>query len=144
MKIKMKKTVIGIMSVVLLVLAGSTFALGETFADEPKALFPALPVQDVTDAFAQDGYKLEQMLIVSRHNIRSPLSDKNSVLGQVTPHEWFDWTSEAGELSVKGGQMETAMGQFFRKYLVNRGFMPETGFPRTAKSGFTPIRFKGR
>ena len=83
-----------------------------------------------------DGYQLDQVLIVSRHNIRSPLSGGDSLLSQVTPHEWFAWTSNSGELSVKGGQLETNMGQFFRKYLEAKGFMPENWRPKEGEVRF--------
>ncbi len=60
-------------------------------------------------------YTLEEAVVLSRHNIRSPLSGKGSVLSRITPHEWFAWTSAPGELSRKGGVLETQMGQFFRQ-----------------------------
>lgn len=76
-----------------------------------------------------DKYKLEQTVVVSRHNIRSPLSGGDSLLGQITPHEWFSWTSDPSELSVKGGQLETNMGQFFRKYMEDRNLIPKNWRP---------------
>ena len=69
-------------------------------------------------------YQLEKVLIMSRHNIRSPLAD-----GKITPHEWFKWTSRHGELSVKGGLLETNMGQFFRKYLEAKEMIEENWIP---------------
>ena len=35
----------------------------------------------------KDKYKLKEAVVLSRHNIRSPLSDSKSDLGQMTPHE---------------------------------------------------------
>ena len=32
---------------------------------------------------------LDRVVILSRHNIRSPLSGSGSMLGDITPHEWF-------------------------------------------------------
>ena len=40
-----------------------------------------------------DRYVREEMVILSRHNIRSPLSGPGSVLSRITPHEWFAWSS---------------------------------------------------
>ncbi len=77
----------------------------------------------------EDGYTLEQVVILSRHNIRSPLSDEGSTLAQVTTHDWFDWTSGKSELSLRGGVLETEMGQYFRKYLVSKGLMTENWQP---------------
>ena len=101
-----------------------------------QPVFPNASTANATDICPKDGYELEQMLIISRHNIRSPLSGGDSLLSQVTPHEWFNWTSESGELSVKGGQLESAMGQFFRKYLESRDFIPANWIPNDGEVRF--------
>lgn len=54
-------------------------------------------------SLSRDGYQLEQVVVLSRHNIRSPLSGSGSVLGSITPHEWFAWSSNPSELSLRGG-----------------------------------------
>ena len=63
-------------------------------------------------------YKLKEVVILSRHNIRSPLSTNGSALSKMTPHEWMEWSSAASELTLRGGVLETEMGQFFRKWTV--------------------------
>ena len=73
-----------------------------------------------------DDYRLEKVLILSRHNIRSPHADKADPL---TPHKWFKWTSPSRELSLRGGALETELGQYFRKYLIDEDFMPENYVP---------------
>ncbi len=80
------------------------------------------------DGFSER-YALEEMVILSRHNIRSPISGPGSVLSRITPHEWFPWTSSPGELSLKGGALEAEMGQFFREWLVKEGFFPKYAVP---------------
>ena len=120
------RIILVIILTVLIILSFAVLAVPHTHTEK---LFDSLPAENVTDARSKDGYELEQMLIVSRHNIRSPLSGGDSLLSQITPHEWFAWTSESGELSVKGGQLETAMGQFFRKYLESREFIPSNWIP---------------
>ena len=85
---------------------------------------------------SQDKYKLEEMVILSRHNIRSPLSGNGSALAKLTPHEWFKWTSGPSELSLRGGQLETMMGQYFRQYLVKEGVMPENYIPEENEMRF--------
>ena len=35
-----------------------------------------------------EGYQLEQVLIMSRHNLRAPLANNGSVLEQSTPKQW--------------------------------------------------------
>lgn len=44
---------------------------------------------------------------------------------RVTPYEWFKWTSPGSQLSLRGGVLETEMGQFFRKWLVGEGLLPD-------------------
>ena len=79
---------------------------------------PAEPEEpSVPESLEHDGYTLEQVVVLSRHNIRSPLVGGDSVLSTVTPHEWFEWTSPASQLSLRGGTLETSMGQYFRKWL---------------------------
>lgn len=76
-----------------------------------------------------DKYTLTEAVVLSRHNIRSPLSGPDSELGKMTPHEWFSWSSAPSELSLRGGVLETMMGQYFRKWLVSEGLMTENELP---------------
>ena len=78
---------------------------------------------------SHEGYTLEQVVILSRHNIRSPLSGGGSVLDDLVPHQWFSWTSAAGELSLRGAVLETQMGQYFRLWLEAEGLFPENYRP---------------
>ena len=75
-------------------------------------------------------YQLKQVVVLSRHNIRSPLSEKGSLVSEITPHEWFEWTSGTGELSLRGAMLETTMGQYFRLWLEKEGLFPENYIPR--------------
>lgn len=77
----------------------------------------------------KDKYKLKEAVVLSRHNIRSPLSDEKSTLGQMTPHKWHKWSSGKSELSSRGGALETMMGQYFRKWAVDAGLFPENHEP---------------
>lgn len=78
---------------------------------------------------AQPGYNLERVVVLSRHNIRSPLSGSGSMLYEITPHEWFEWTSKSSELSLRGAMLETLMGQYFRLWLEDEGLFPENYQP---------------
>lgn len=77
----------------------------------------------------RDKYKLKEAVVLSRHNIRAPLSGDGSALGNLTPHEWTQWSSAPSELTLRGGALETMMGQFFRKWLVDAGLFPENYVP---------------
>ncbi len=72
-------------------------------------------------SLSREGYALKQVVCLSRHNIRAPLSGAGSSLDTITPHKWFDWSAEASQLSVRGGTLETEMGQYFRKWLEAEG-----------------------
>lgn len=74
-------------------------------------------------------YKLKEVVILSRHNIRSPLSTNGSALSKMTSHEWTEWSSAASELTLRGGVLETEMGQFFRKWTVEEGLFKENYVP---------------
>ena len=77
----------------------------------------------------QPGYTLDSVTVLSRHNIRSPLSGSGSLIGDITPHEWFKWTSNPSELSLRGAILETLMGQYFRMWLEDQGLFPENYRP---------------
>ena len=85
--------------------------------------------ENVRTTLSREGYTLEQVVVLSRHNIRSPLSGTGSALDTITPHEWFDWSSDASHLSVRGGDLETDMGQYFRKWLEAEGLFEKNYQP---------------
>ena len=74
-------------------------------------------------------YQLKEVVVMSRHNIRSPLTSGGAAHIRVTPHQWFAWTSPSSQLSLRGGVLETEMGQFFRKWLVGEGLLPDNCRP---------------
>jgi len=77
----------------------------------------------------REKYELKEVVVMSRHNIRSPLSSSADYL-RVTPHKWFPWSSAGSELSQRGGVLETEMGQFFRKWVVSEGLLTENYRPK--------------
>ena len=100
------------------VLIAILMVAGNSFAEDTQA-----------QTLSREGYTLKQVVVLSRHNIRSPLSGKGSVLDEITPHDWFAWSSKPGELSLRGGVLETEMGQYFRKWLEAEGLIPENYRP---------------
>ncbi len=74
-------------------------------------------------------YQLKEVVVMSRHNIRSPLTSGGAAYMRVTPHEWFKWTSPSSQLSLRGGVLETEMGQFFRKWVVGEGLLHDNYRP---------------
>ena len=127
---KLKRTkilsIIMIMTVLLcsLALTGCTEESSDSYSNSTKY-----------ETLSREGYTLEEVVVLSRHNIRAPLSGAGSDLDTITPHEWFKWSSDASQLSVRGGTLETEMGQFFRKWLEKEGlfeanYRPEDGAVR--------------
>ena len=87
-----------------------------------------------------DDYKLEQVVVLSRHNIRAPLSTNGSALAKATPHQWINWTADSSELTLRGGALETMMGQYFRQWfeeegLASHNWRPEDGQVRFYANG---------
>ena len=93
------------------------------------ALVAMLTVGPALAEESQPAYTLDRVVVLSRHNIRSPLSGSGSLLGDITPHEWFEWTSNPSELSLRGAMLETLMGQYFRLWLEDEGLFPENYQP---------------
>ncbi len=81
-----------------------------------------------SDAFRAK-YELKEVVVMSRHNIRSPLSSGGAAYQRVTPHTWFAWSSPSSQLSLRGGVLETEMGQFFRQWVVSEGLLPDNYRP---------------
>ena len=101
----------------------------EQTADTMNTGQEALPAESRC-ALSREGYTLQQVVVMSRHNIRAPLSGKGSVLDTLTPHEWFAWSSDPSGLSLRGGNAEVSMGQYFRKWLEKEGLFEKKYQPR--------------
>ena len=78
---------------------------------------------------AEGSRQLEQVLVLSRHNIRAPLSNSGSAIGELTPHAWMNWSAPGSELTLKGAIAEMRMGQYFRKWLESEKLIPENYIP---------------
>ena len=111
-----------------------TFHWLEDYADDKVA-----EVEAKRKAAAGNPYTLEQVVILSRHNLRAPLSSNGSVPSELTPHTWIQWSANSSELTLKGGIEETSMGQYFRKWLDQEGLIPENSIPAEGE-----VRFNAR
>ena len=93
------------------------------------AVAPSLFAQKQRSQEFKDKYTLSEAVILSRHNIRAPLSTKGSLLEKVTTHPWFAWTAGASELTSRGGALENQFGLYFRKWAVDAGLFKENANP---------------
>lgn len=66
-------------------------------------------------------YRLQQVVILSRHNIRAPLSTNGSALAKACSHQWLDWTAGSSELTSRGAALEAMSGSYFRAWLEHAG-----------------------
>ena len=83
-----------------------------------------------------ENYRLEKVLIFSRHNVRAPTKSSMPILNKLTNKKWTEWTSNPGELSLRGGIMETAMGQYFKEYLEKENFITDNYIPKDGEFRF--------
>ena len=83
----------------------------------------------------QQKYELEELVVLSRHNIRTPMVGKGSVLTRLTDpaYQWHQWTEPASHLTDKGERLEAKMGTFFREWLSKKSFLDDYS---TDKSSF--------
>lgn len=63
---------------------------------------------------------LKQVVILSRHNVRTPLSKD---LDQLSPKPWPHWTEKSGYLTTKGVYLEGIMGSYFSAWLHSEGLL---------------------
>ncbi|MBR3624243.1 MAG: histidine-type phosphatase, partial [Selenomonadaceae bacterium] len=91
----------------------------------------------IVSANLKEYYTLEKVVVYSRHNMRAPLNiTPDLLLYKVTPHTWFTWSDKSGELTSKGGELETLMGQYFRKWLEAEKLIPENYVPQKDETRF--------
>jgi len=72
---------------------------------------------------APQGYQLQQVLLMSRHNLRAPLANNGSVLEQSTAQSWPEWDVPGGQLTTKGGVLEVYMGHYLREWFAEQGLV---------------------
>ncbi|XP_050358582.1 glucose-1-phosphatase-like [Nymphalis io] len=69
------------------------------------------------------GHELKQVCILSRHNVRTPLTAK---LEHFSPNVWPDWNQEPGLLTAKGTRLEEYMGDYISKWLKKEKLLGES------------------
>src|SRR4051794_22339805 len=97
-----------------------------------RHLLPCLLATFAVTACAQlpvDGLQLEQVILVSRHGVRSPTNTRPP-LAQVAADPWPEWLVGPGELTPHGAQAATLMGAYYRDAFAQAGLLAATGCPR--------------
>lgn len=86
------------------------------------SVIAALPMGMAAQA-AEGDMQLQQVLMLSRHNLRAPLANNGSVLEQSTKKSWPQWDVPGGQLTTKGGVLEVYMGNYTRQWLAQQGLV---------------------
>ena len=92
-------------------------------AEETETAVTAPP--DAAEVMQKQAYTLEKIVILSRHNLRSPVSSGDAGIDAMSIYPWFPWTSAPGELSAKGELLEKEMGEYFREWMKQEGLNPD-------------------
>lgn len=79
-------------------------------------LLPISPSIYAAEA-TEDGYQLEQVLVLSRHGLRAPLATGGSALAKVTPKTWPSWDTPGSYLTTRGGVLEAYFGHYLADWL---------------------------
>ena len=91
---------------------------------------------------AKRPYRLSKVVVLSRHNLRTPTPGNERVLVELTPHAWMRWTAAPGNLSMKGAVLETLMGQYFRQWLEKEGLIGANDVPSAGRMRFYANSFQ--
>lgn len=69
-------------------------------------------------------YKLEQVIIANRHNVRAPLQKNIDSMNQSVGNSsiWIEWPNRNGELTPRGGVLEKSFGEYFKQYFQDNNF----------------------
>lgn len=74
----------------------------------------------LVEGYCAKSLKLQQVLILSRHNVRTPLSKNLEIF---TPKTWPVWKEKHGYLTAKGALLEGYMGEYFSLWLQKHGLL---------------------
>jgi len=99
-----------------------------------KRILSALAISAAVWAGAQgqtapQDYQLQQVLIMSRHNLRAPLANRGTMLEQATSKTWPKWDTPGGHLTIKGGVLEAYMGHYMREWLAQQALIKTNECP---------------
>ncbi|WP_392563801.1 bifunctional glucose-1-phosphatase/inositol phosphatase [Orbus wheelerorum] len=80
-------------------------------------------------AVPETQYELKQVVIVSRHGLRAPLTEGADLLINATPYKWPKWDTTGGFLTAKGGALETYMGHYFNDWFAQHNLVQKNTCP---------------
>ncbi|OOF82867.1 glucose-1-phosphatase [Rodentibacter ratti] len=75
------------------------------------------------DNLSLNDYRLDKVLIFSRHGLRSPVEKDPQEMAKYTPYPWAKWDVPSGHLTPKGTILETYFGQYLGQWLKQNGLL---------------------
>lgn len=78
-----------------------------------------------------DGYKLEQVVMVSRHGLRAPLATGGSTLEKSSALTFPAWETKGSWLTPKGGVLEAYFGKYMNSWLVENNMFAKDTCPKS-------------
>ncbi len=89
-----------------------------------RLLFSFISILTIFGCSSNKEYKLEQVIIASRHNVRAPLQSNinkmNALVRDTTI--WMDWPNRKGELTPRGAAAEQKFGEYFKEWMQKESF----------------------
>jgi len=99
-------------------------------------IWGSAPLAHASSELTDKGYQLEQMIVFSRHNLRTTIVKDDSSSASMMNHKLPEWNMPSGNLTMKGGINETILGQYMQAYLLDEGFMPNSWQPAYGEVDF--------
>lgn len=87
------------------------------------------------------GYTLKKLVVFSRHGLRAPTPKDMDAIRKLTPNQWYAWSANPGELSLKGGVLETIMGEYYRLLCEHEGLFPRNAIPKEGEIRFAANKY---
>ncbi len=72
--------------------------------------------------------ELKQVVMLSRHGVRSPLTPPN-MLRDMTENTWPSWPGAPGDLTSRGATLARFMGSYYRQHFSDRGLFSKGECP---------------
>ena len=88
----------------------------------------ALPLAATSAPAAEPGLKLERVVMLMRHGIRSP-TNVQPIPAKYSAEQWPRWSVGPGLLTQRGGKGIALVAAADRRFFVDAGLLPATGCP---------------
>ena len=102
---------------------GEVVPPGAAATPVPGEVSPEVPTAAATPTPAA---QLAQVVLVSRHGVRSPIEPMQRYAAQA----WPKWPVAPGQLTARGRRLAVLLGAHYREHYAALGLLPDDGCPR--------------